>query len=168
MQSQHQHSTHEITDANRVFNESILQRLVGAANDLLDGGSSPSVIEMTIYKSLVAGTPSASLFRAGVGLAEPQARDFASRLAELIGRALRGPTDPDFARRYALAHLRGRLAQAAHDCAEQLRRDGVPVTPDDLTLRLMLAAMKHRPEAKYILGNPLAMSIEDQCSPSGK
>ena len=61
--------------------------------------------------------------------------------------------------------MRGRLAQAAHDCAEQLRRDGVPVTPDDLALRLMLAAMKHRrPEAKYILGNPLAMSVEDQCS----
>ena len=75
------------------LDESILRRLLGAANDLLDDGSSQSAIEMTIYKSLVADTPSASLFRAGIGLAEPFARDFASRLAELIGRALRGPRD---------------------------------------------------------------------------
>ena len=141
----------------------VLRRLIEAANDLLADGSLPYQIETIVYDGLAADTAEASLFRAGAGLTEPPTRDFASRLAELIGRALRGPHDPEFARRYTIAHVRGRLAQAAHDCAEQLRRDDAPVTRENLELRLMLAAMRHGPEAKYLLGNQVDISIEGQC-----
>jgi hypothetical protein len=114
-------------------------RLFKAAQMLLADGLLPGDIEMHVYRGLTASTPRASLFRAGIGIEAPLTRDKASRIAEAIGRALRGPRDDEFVHQYGLAHARGRMMQGAHDAAEDLRQRDIPVTRDNLELELMMA-----------------------------
>jgi hypothetical protein len=133
----------------------IIQRLLGAVVDLLPQGLAPHEIEQRIFGALTAplgpDLPArrARLFRVSVGLPpEPLSRGEASRLADAIGRALRGPRDPVFERRMLLAHLRGLLMQQAHDSAEELRRDNIDVTPENLRSALMFATVYARPRSE--------------------
>jgi hypothetical protein len=44
-------------------------------------------------------------------------------------------SDPNFDRKLILANALGSLMQAAHECGEQLRRDGVALTRENLNQR---------------------------------
>jgi hypothetical protein len=121
---------------------------------------------MRIYDGLTQDTPRASLFRAGIGI-ELLERDQASAITEAVGRKLRGPRDLEFVHKYELAHTRGRLLQAAHDAAEDLRRDvqtiargrnGAEVNRENLELAMMLTVGTKR--GALVVDNPLTDSIE--------
>jgi hypothetical protein len=119
---------------------------------------------MIFYRAMTSDAPNASLFRAGIGIDAALERDVASRIAEAIGRALRAPRDLAFVRQYRIAHARGRLAQASHDVAEQLRRAGSMPSRDSLAFSMMMAVNHARPESRLIADNPVAdLSIGDRC-----
>jgi hypothetical protein len=58
-----------------------------------------------------------------------------------------GQSDPDFARKMILANALGSLMQAAHECGEQLRRDGVALTRENLKSALVMAVGTVRPRS---------------------
>jgi hypothetical protein len=140
----------DATNATLTLDDSIIRRLLAVGHHLVADGLLPSEAEMTVFNGLTADTGRASVFRAGIGLDAPLMRDPASRLADAIGRALRGPRDPDSERRWKLTYLRSQLFQAAHDAAEDLRRDGVEVTAENLRGALEFAVVYARPRSSLI------------------
>jgi len=63
---------------------------------------------------------------------------------------LRGPPDLDFERQVLLANLLNNLVQAAHDAAEELRRDGIAVGAENLKSALMFAIVNARPRSSIV------------------
>jgi hypothetical protein len=128
----------------------LARRLVEIGRDLLGQGLLPYEIESRIFRGLTA--PSAerriALFRAGLGLPGLLSRDEAAALATAVWRALRGEPDRVLERRMLRAHLLHNLIQAAHDGAEELRRDGCAVTPENLKSALMFAVVYARPRSE--------------------
>jgi hypothetical protein len=156
----------DATNASPPFDDAAIKRLVMTAHELIEQGYSPSEIEGRIFGALVPGADLAAairgrLFRVMTGLpARPLSIREASDLVGAIARALRGAPDLEFTRQFALAHTRGRLLQAAHDCAEHLRRDGVVPSRDNLALAMMMAVTRVRHECELILRNLTNLSIE--------
>ena len=163
-------------DATHAIDDRILRRLLTTAHHLVADGLLPSEIEMIVYTGMTAATPSASLFRAGIGFDAPLRRDSASHLAGAIGRMLRGPRDPDWTRRYVLIHLHSQLMQAAHDAAEELRRDDIAVTPPNLRSALEFAAVYARPRSSLIpwdiangtVEQMIEVVVKEYCVPRGR
>jgi hypothetical protein len=110
-------------------------------------------------------------FRSGSGAGQIDGRakaNFTSRgaghaaldLNHGLGTAARGavrddaPTatgpDREFERQMVLARFRWNLLQAAHECAEQLRRDGLGITTENLQGKLTLAVANVRPRSALI------------------
>jgi len=141
-------------------------RLLAAARILIDEGLALFDVEARVFAGLTEAPgddlPSrrAALFRAAVGVPAPLSRSEASSLTTAIVRELRGARDSKFDHQYRLAHARGRLLQAAHDRAEEMRRDGVEITRDNLELRMMMTIASRGGEV--ILVNPIDVPIEDR------
>jgi hypothetical protein len=138
----------EHSDAPAAVDDPAVYRLLAAGRDLLAQGFYPHEIEQYIFRGLSALTPRALIFRAGIGLAESLSKDRASRLADAIGRALRGAPDLVLERQLLLAHLRGQLLQAVFDGAEDLRHDGIAVSPENLRTALTFAIVYARPRSE--------------------
>jgi hypothetical protein len=168
--------TTDATYATATFDDPILRRLLATAHHLVADCLLPSEIEMKFYAGLTAATPSASLFRACIGLNAPLQRDSASHLAAAVGRMLRGPSDRDWTRRYVLIHLHSQLMQAAHDAAEELRRDDIAVTPPNLRSALEFAAVYARPRSSLIpwdiangtVEQMIEVVVKEYCVPRGR
>jgi hypothetical protein len=146
----------------RSLADSLQQRLYTAAEALLRQGLPPAEIECRVFDFLASDPQKLSdslkvrrvrLFQAAMGLPGPLPRDEASRLAEAARMALLGPPDLEFERRVLLGHLLHNLVQAAHDAAEEFRRDGIAVTHENLRSAVMIAVVNARPRSTVVPWN---------------
>lgn len=85
----------------------------GSAEPSAKSALLPSEIEMRVFHGLTGDSRAAGVFRAGLGVGAALARDAASRVAEAVGRGLRGQPDLDFCRAYETAFARGRAKRKA-------------------------------------------------------
>jgi hypothetical protein len=123
---------------------------LAAGRILLAQGFYPHEIEQHTFRGLTALTPRALIFRVAIGLSTPLSRDEASRLADALGRALRGAPDRDFDRKMVIAHLYANLERLALQVEARMRRQGVPVTPDTLALLMADELARTRPRSTVV------------------
>jgi len=152
---------------------SLQERLFATAEDLVQQGLHPHATESSLFQFLTADPSKipdplkagrVRVFQRAIGLPGPLCRDEASRAADAVGRALRWPPDRDFERRILLARLLSNLVQAAHDGAEDLRRDELTVTPENLKSALIFAVVNARPRSSLVPWN-LPDSIVEKTIP---
>jgi hypothetical protein len=129
----------------------LIGRLADVGRHLLDLGTPLHALGPTLYDGLTGADTDdhARLFRTGLGLSAPLTRDPASDLAAEVERRLRGPKDYRFEKQFVLAHSLNNLVQAAHDGAEELRDEGVPVTAGNLETKILFAIANARPRSWF-------------------
>lgn len=128
---------------------SLIERLVEVARVVVSG-LGLGAVGPALYDSLTGTDDRARLFRAGLGLRGSLSRDDASRLAEEVEHVLRGTRDHTFDKQMVLARLLDNLVQCAHDSAEELRAEGIPITAANLETKILFAVANSRPQSDIV------------------